>query len=348
MRFPRSGGILLHPTSLPGRYGIGDLGAAAYQLIDFLEQSRQSVWQVLPLGPTGYGDSPYQGFSAFAGNPLLISPDKLVRDGYLPVEAVAEIPPFSNNKVDYGEVIPYKNTLFKQAHAHFQECGTVEQRHAFARFCDDNAAWLSDFALFMALKMLNMHDRGGVWNTWPNDIARREPGAMSKWSEELADEVQLNKFLQFLFFGQWLELRAYANERGVRIVGDAPIFVAFDSADVWANPELFFLDENGEPTVIAGVPPDYFSETGQRWGNPLYRWQVMEKDDYAWWVARLKATRWTSCVWITFVDSTHTGRSQRRSLRPLSADGLMGREKRSSRRCENRWVIYQLSPRIWA
>ena len=289
MRFSRSCGILLHPTSLPSRYGIGDLGEAAYQFVDFLAAAKQSLWQLLPLGPTGYGDSPYQCFSAFAGNPMLISPDKMAAAGYLPATAVTHVPNFPTHRVDYGPVIDYKNKLFDQAFVHFQGNSTAEQKAAFDQFCQDNAAWLGDFALFMALKMQYMPQEGGVWNTWPEDIARREPAAMAQWIDEKATEIDRHKFLQFVFFEQWLALKTYAHEHGIQIVGDAPIFVAYDSADVWANPDLFYLNDDGLPTVIAGVPPDYFSETGQRWGNPLYRWSVMAEDDYAWWQARLQA-----------------------------------------------------------
>lgn len=289
MRFNRSCGILLHPSSLPGRYGIGDLGAAAYQFIDFLADSRQSLWQILPLGPTGYGDSPYQCFSAFAGNPMLINPDQMIEAGYLPAEAAAAVPPFPAHKVDYGWVIHFKNQLFDKAFAYFQKQGTAVQKAAFDQFCTQNQAWLDDFALFMALKTEYMHDNGGVWNTWPEPIARRDPEAIARWSEEKAAEIGRHKFLQFIFFEQWLALKAYANGKGIQIVGDAPIFVAYDSADVWANPGLFYLNEDGSPKVIAGVPPDYFSETGQRWGNPLYDWPAMKKNGYAWWMSRLQA-----------------------------------------------------------
>ena len=290
MRFPRSAGVLLHPTSFPGRYGIGDFGAAAYAFIDFLVASGQSLWQILPLGPTGYGDSPYQSFSAFAGNPLLISPDKLVADGYLPAGAVASVPPFPRHIVDFGPVIDYKNGLYAQAYAHFQGHGSAEQRAAYSAFCATQAGWLEDYALFMAVKTYHVDQAGGVWNTWPAEIAFRDPAGMAAWRGKLAGEIERYKFLQFLFFEQWLALKSYANERGIRIVGDVPIFVAFDSADVWANPGLFYLQEDGSPEVVAGVPPDYFSVTGQRWGNPLYRWDKMAANEYAWWVARLEMT----------------------------------------------------------
>lgn len=286
----RSAGILLHPTSFPGRHGIGDLGDAAYQFVDFLAAGRQSLWQILPLGPTGYGDSPYQCFSAFAGNPLLISPDRLVAGGFLPPEAATNPPSFPADRVDFGPVIEYKNKLLAQAHAYFQQQAAPEQRDACDAFCRDNAAWLDDYALFMALKSHHMAHKGGIWNSWPAEIAHRRPAALEAWSEKLAGQIELHKFLQFLFFRQWLDLKAYANEKGIRIIGDVPIFVAFDSADVWANPDLFYLQEDGSPSVIAGVPPDYFSETGQRWGNPLYRWSKMAENDYAWWTARLEMT----------------------------------------------------------
>lgn len=290
MRFERAAGVLLHPTSLPGRYGIGDLGNEAYRFVDFLVEARQAYWQILPLGPTGYGDSPYQSFSAFAGNPLLISPDMLVRDGYLPQTAVSTPPPFPADAVDFGWVIDYKTKLFQQAYEYFREKGTAVQQAAFAQFCTDQANWLDDYALFMALKNAHVDHEGGVWTHWPRDIARREPKAMAAWREKLADEIARHKFLQFHFFNQWLALKQYANDNGIKIIGDIPIFVAFDSADVWSNPSLFYLNDDGSPSVIAGVPPDYFSETGQRWGNPLYRWDVMAANNYAWWVKRLTMT----------------------------------------------------------
>jgi 4-alpha-glucanotransferase len=290
MRLARAAGVLVHPTSLPSTYGIGDLGDAAYELIDFLVKARQSAWQVLPLGPTGYADSPYQCFSAFAGNPLLISPDRLVRNGFLPPEAVADVPDFPAERVDYGPVIEFKRGLLVQAHRRFQSKATAIQQLDFEQFCAEHRDWLDDYALFMAVKEYHMAEKGGVWNTWPRGIAFREADAMAHWSDKLAEDVARHKFLQYLFFDQWLAVRKYANEQGVRIIGDVPIFVAFDSADVWANRELFFLDEDGAPTYVAGVPPDYFSETGQRWGNPLYRWNRMAKDGYSWWAARLRAT----------------------------------------------------------
>ncbi len=289
MRFSRAAGVLLHPTSFPSRFGIGDLGQSAYVFVDFLAQSKQSLWQILPLGPTGYGDSPYQSFSAFAGNPLLISPERLVQEGYLPGSAIEQVPDFPTDKVDFGWVIDYKNNLFRQAFAHFQAHGTDGQREALTRFCVENRSWLDDFALFMALKQHFSGHEGGMWHTWPVEIRRRDAAAMRQWRSQLANEIAYVQFLQFLFFDQWLTLKQYANDRGIRIVGDVPIFVAMDSADVWANPHLFWLNEDGTPQFIAGVPPDYFSVTGQRWGNPLYRWEQMAAQDYTWWVARLRA-----------------------------------------------------------
>ncbi len=287
--FPRSAGILVHPTSFPGRYGIGDLGDSAFEFIDFLTESDISLWQILPLGPTGYGDSPYQCFSAFAGNPLLISPDHLMRDGYLPPAALADVPDFPAGRVDFGWVIQYKSALFKQSFQYFQENKTAEQQDAFADFCQETGWWLEDYALFMALKETFADQDGGVWNTWPEPIRQREPEAMADWREKLSAEIELQKYLQFLFFTQWNRVKSHANRQGIRIIGDMPIFVAIDSAEVWANPDLFYLDEAGQPTVIAGVPPDYFSETGQRWGNPLYRWDRMLANDYDWWAARLRS-----------------------------------------------------------
>lgn len=292
MRFPRSSGILLHPTSLPGPWGIGDLGDVAYTFVDFLYEAGQGLWQVLPLGPTGYGDSPYQCFSAFAGNPLLVSLDRLIDAGLLDrAEVEAAAAPYARDlavdQVNYGPVIGFKLPLLRQSFTRLREGVAPEIAAAFAQFCADQAFWLDDYALFMALKEAH----GGVsWSEWEPDLRARKAAALKKARKDLADSIAVQQYLQFLFFQQWAPLKAYANERGITIIGDAPIFVAYDSADVWANPELFFLDKAGKPTVVAGVPPDYFSATGQRWGNPLYRWDRMAKDGYAWWVARLRQT----------------------------------------------------------
>ena len=285
MRFPRASGILLHPTSFPSAFGIGDLGAGAFSFLDFMVESGQHIWQVMPLGPTGYGDSPYQCFSAFAGNPLLVSPELLVAEGYLAPQDIADKPAFPNDRVDYGPVIQYKAMLLDRAFARFQAHGTAEQRDRFDAFCRANAGWLDDFALFMALKK---HHGGAVWNNWDLEIATRRPEAVARWSGELAEPMRREMVLQFLFFQQWLAVKAYANERGIRIIGDIPIFVAYDSVDAWANPDLFHFDPQGRSTHVAGVPPDYFSPTGQLWGNPLYRWDRMAERGYSWWVERFR------------------------------------------------------------
>lgn len=290
MRFPRAAGILLHPTSLSGPFGIGDLGKTAYEFVDFLAMADQTLWQVLPLGPTGYGDSPYQSFSAFAGNPFLVSPQRLVEDGYLPANIMDNVPNFPVTRVDYGPVIEYKNWILSQAHDHFLQHGQREQQEAYHTFCQANSEWLEDFALFMAVKQAHVEHEGGVWNTWPEEIAFRDPAGITSWREKLAFEVDRYRFEQFLFFQQWQDLKSYANHKGIQLVGDIPIFVAFDSADVWSHPELFYLNDDGSPAFVAGVPPDYFSETGQRWGNPLYRWDKMSAQGYPFWKARLSST----------------------------------------------------------
>lgn len=283
MAFKRCSGILLHPTSLPGPHGIGDLGETAYRFLDFMEKSRQQLWQVLPLGPTGYGDSPYQCFSAFAGNPLLINLDRLVEKGFLqPDDLSVDRPHFDDSRVDYGVVINYKTGRLQLAYRNFKNHVSA----AFKAFCETHAEWLDDFALFMAIKI---HQGGGSWVNWPKALVRREAEALAAMHEKLADSVNYQKFLQWCFFEQWEALKQAANEKGILIVGDVPIFVAHDSADAWANPDLFYLDEDGHPTVVAGVPPDYFSATGQRWGNPLYRWDVMKQNGYHWWIQRFRS-----------------------------------------------------------
>jgi 4-alpha-glucanotransferase len=286
MLYPRSSGILLHPTSLPGRYGIGDLGEWAYHFVDWLAAAGQSIWQVLPLGPTSYGDSPYQCLSAFAGNPLLISLDKLVETGWLTKADVADVPPFPTSTVDFGGVIQYHHHLLGLAYQRFHE-DSKAQKADFEAWCQQNAAWLDDFALFIALKN---HCGGCPWVEWPEGEALRDPRALEAARAQHAQPINEQKFRQWVFFRQWMELKTYANGKGIRLIGDIPIFVAHDSSDVWANRHLFYLDEMGRPTVIAGVPPDYFSPTGQRWGNPLYNWEAMGEDEYRWWIWRIKAT----------------------------------------------------------
>jgi 4-alpha-glucanotransferase len=287
MNFPRSGGILLHPTSLPGPFGIGDLGPQAYRFADWLAEAGCKLWQILPLGPTGYGDSPYQCFSAFAGNPYLISPELLLRDGLLARSDLPEAPDVAVAGVDFGRVIPWKLALLRRAFERFQADPSSPLRAGFEYFCAENASWLDDYALFMALKDEN---GGGAWNGWPESLKRREASALAEARRALAPDVLRFTFYQFLFFRQWAALRSQAGAKGIRIIGDIPIFVAYDSADVWANPELFFLDEAGNPTVVAGVPPDLFSPTGQLWGNPLYRWDIHKETGYAWWLERLRST----------------------------------------------------------
>ncbi len=286
MLFPRSSGLLLHPTSLPGYYGIGDLGEWAYHFVDFLEAAGQTIWQVLPLGPTSYGDSPYQSLSAFAGNPLLISLDKLIGAGWLTGEDVAAHPTFPDYLVDYGPVITYHNQMLDLAYRRFVANAQPEQRSAFEAWCQQESSWLDDFTLFVALKNAN---GGKAWVEWPEGEALRQPAAVAEARRNYANEIDEHRWRQWVFYEQWSELKSYANSKGIRIIGDIPIFVAHDSSDVWGNRELYSLDETGQPTVVAGVPPDYFSATGQRWGNPLYRWDVMAKDNYAWWIRRIRA-----------------------------------------------------------
>lgn len=287
MSFPRSSGILLHPTSLPGNFGIGDLGAEAYRFVDFLSASRQSLWQVLPLGPTGYGDSPYQSYSAFAGNTLLISPERLVGESLLDANDLQGASALSAERVDYGSVIKFKTALLEKAFARFKQSKDRTLRADCEQFSEQHFSWLDDYALFRALKEAH---QGKPWNEWQPEFARRDVNALAMARENLREQIDAQKFYQFLFFKQWAEIQAYCHERGIRIVGDIPIFVARDSADVWTQPEQFKLDEGGNPQVVAGVPPDYFSRTGQLWGNPIYNWERMRADGFRWWIERVRAT----------------------------------------------------------
>ena len=287
MSFPRASGLLLHPTSLPGAYGVGDLGDEAVAFADFLAAARQTLWQVLPLGPTGYGDSPYQCFSAFAGNPLLVSPARLVADGLLGRPDLDDAPRFPADRVDFGEAIKFKSRLLARAFDNFKRAGSNALRAEFEAFAGRESAWLADYALFRALK----EERGGAsWNEWEPALARREAGALDRARASLAGPIEAHEFSQFLFFRQWGALRDYCRGRGIRIVGDIPIFVAYDSADVWVSRHLFKLDEAGHPRVVAGVPPDYFSATGQLWGNPVYEWDARRHEVIDWWVGRIRAT----------------------------------------------------------
>lgn len=282
----RSSGVLLHPTSLPGRFGIGDLGSQAYEFVNFLAESFQQVWQVLPIGFTGCGNSPYSSFSALAGNPLLISPETLIEENLLSVEDCQDLPQFPLERVDYKLVTETKMPLLKKACENFKARATDEQKNEFEEFRTRQAYWLDDFALFMALKEVHL---GVSWNQWEPEIAFRKPEAIIEWTSKLVDEIFEHIFLQFQFFRQWKRLKQYANDSGVTIFGDIPIYVAHDSVDVWCNPQYFALDEEtGEVTLMAGVPPDYFSETGQLWGNPVYEWEALEEDDFDWWVQRIK------------------------------------------------------------
>lgn len=279
----RSSGVLLHPTSLPGARGIGELGSEAFAWLEFLAAAGQRLWQVMPLGPTGYGDSPYQCFSAFAGNPYLIDLAELVGQGLLTDASLAPLRALPPDRVDFGAVYRHKPALLAQAADDF--LGSADDNSAYAEFCAVNAEWLDDYALFMALKQ---DLGGGSWTAWSEPLRDREPAALAAAEERLQGEIARHRVWQYWFDQQWQALRAHAAAHDVRIIGDMPIFVALDSADVWANRDLFQLDEEGHPTVVAGVPPDYFSATGQRWGNPLYRWDEMRSSGYGWWLGRLQ------------------------------------------------------------
>lgn len=283
----RHSGILVHPTCFPSPYGIGDLGAGAYEFIDYLENSGQTLWQTLPLGPTGFGDSPYQGFSAFAGQPLLISPDKLLEYELITQDELDAYPSLPANRIDYGAVIAAKNKLFESA---FKNYAQLSDSHPLKQqcleFCRENEDWLSDYSLFMSLKDKN---GGKLWLEWPETERCPDDAQKDSLKKELAERYSYYQFIQFLFFDQWHALKKYANEHKISIIGDIPIFVSLDSCDVWANKDLFQLDSKGYPLVVAGVPPDYFSTTGQLWGNPLYDWDAHEKTGYQWWIARVKS-----------------------------------------------------------
>ena len=281
----RLSGILLHPTSLPSPYGIGDLGDGAYEFIDFLNKAGQHLWQVLPLNPTGFGDSPYQSFSAFAGQPLLISPDDLQKLDLISAEDLKDLPNTDPKTVDYGAVIPWKNELLRKAYEKF--CHTADKMllEEYDSFCRENSFWLSDYTLYMACKSAN---DGRSWLEWETPYRNPSPAEKAELILSLKHEINYYKFIQFIFFRQWYALKTYANDKDVKIIGDIPIFVSLDSADVWSHQELFLLDAEGYPTVVAGVPPDYFSDTGQLWGNPLYDWKAHKKTGYAWWIARIR------------------------------------------------------------
>jgi len=283
----RSSGILLHHTSLPGRFGIGDLGEEAYRFVDFLAQSGQSIWQILPLGPTGFGNSPYLCYSALAINPLLINPAKLVEDQLLPPDILEQVPEFLGARIDFEAVRAYKMGLFERAWAQFKDQAFPDLAAELQQFCQNQADWLADYALFMALKQALA---GSSWHSWDIALTQRHPQALAQWREQLADEIAYQQFLQFIGFRQWQALKTYAIQQHIAIFGDIPIYVAHDSADVWANPDNFCLNpETGEVALMAGVPPDYFSEAGQLWGNPVYNWPALQKTHFAWWVKRFRA-----------------------------------------------------------
>lgn len=287
MKYDRSSGILIHPTSFPGPDGIGDLGPEAYRWINFLSDSGCALWQVLPLGPTGYGDSPYQCFSAFAGNPYLVSPTFLLEENLLTKSDLSARPFFSEESIDYGAAIQWKNILLDGAANRFEKNASANLRHEFYDFQESQAGWLNDFALFMAIKE---SENGISWDNWPTPLRKREPSALNQFAESHKLSIQRQSLRQFFFFRQWNALRTYAAEKGILIIGDIPIFVAYDSADTWSNPDLFFLDDMGKPTVVAGVPPDYFSPTGQLWGNPLYKWEIHKNTGYQWWISRIQSS----------------------------------------------------------
>ena len=317
MEITRTSGILAHITSLHTKFGVGDLGEAAYAFVDFLKEGGQKIWQILPIGPTSFGDSPYQSFSTFAGNPLLICPEKLVDWGLLTEEDIRLDYIFPDNIVDYPIVMEFKNRMFRLAYANFAAGADTNLTKKYNVFVKENASWLADFSLFISLKsyfinkrqndleskeyldfarrnkkllpknMIDDYYYGAVWQSWPEDIAMGKVEAIIHWQKQLADEIEYHNFLQFIFFKQFAELKRYAAKNGIKIMGDMPIFVAYDSADCWGNKDLFMMDSYGTPYTVAGVPPDYFSEDGQLWGNPLYNWERHKKSGYTWWLSRI-------------------------------------------------------------
>ncbi|MCP1224655.1 4-alpha-glucanotransferase [Sebaldella sp. S0638] len=292
--FPRSSGILLHPSSLYGKYGIGTLGNSAIEFINFLSRSNQKLWQVFPLGPTGYGDSPYQSFSAFAGNPYLIDLETLIDSGLLQTEDAdeAELGDDPEN-VDYGLLYKNKLPLLRKAYENYKKSDNEQMKFEIQIFKDENSFWLEDYSLFISLKY---YFKGYEWSKWDEDILLRKESALKKYRKLLKDDIEYNYFVQYLFFNQWAKIKGYANSKGISIIGDIPIFVAFDSADAWANPEIFLFDKERKPIDVAGVPPDYFSETGQLWGNPLFDWEKLKGSGYKWWIERVRANLKTADI----------------------------------------------------
>ncbi|HMT06545.1 MAG TPA: 4-alpha-glucanotransferase [Pyrinomonadaceae bacterium] len=283
MRFPRGSGILLHPTSLAGKFGVGDLGPSAFEFVDQLHAAAQKYWQILPLSPTGAGNSPYSAYSAFAGNTLLISPEQLVSDKLISAATIKSVS-FAEGRVDFEAARIYKHEILAEAFETFRSGNTTELSEDFAAFCREHFWWLDDYALFVALK--KSHDRA-PWFEWSDALRSRSLDAIDQVRSQMSREIQAEQFAQFLFFRQWSAVKNYANANEINIIGDIPIFVALDSVDVWCNQKQFKLNDDGTPTVVAGVPPDYFSKTGQLWGNPIYDWQAMAADDFGWWTARV-------------------------------------------------------------
>ena len=285
-KLERCSGILLHPTSLPGPFGIGEINEAAYRWVDFLVEAKQTVWQILPLGPTGYGNSPYSTASVFAGNPLLIDLARLAFEGCLDVAVLHQAPQFPDDHVDFEKVINWKLPLLRECYTRFKNNATPAAQTAFEQFCEKyDTMWLDEFATFMAIKN---HFNGEAWYKWPEALRTRQSKALKQIKNELREQIYAEKFIQHEFFKQWCGLKEYANQKGIQIIGDIPIYVNYDSAEVWASQEMFLLDKKGNPKEVAGVPPDYFSPTGQLWGNPLYDWKRMKKDGYQWWVNRIQ------------------------------------------------------------
>ncbi|MDB5802351.1 MAG: malQ [Rhodocyclales bacterium] len=287
VRLPRASGVLLHPTSLPGPHGSGDFGPAAYHFVDWLVAAGQRHWQILPLGGIGPGNSPYMSSSAFAGNLLMIDLAELQQQGWLDESDLASAAEFFDHRLNFAAVVPFRMERLARAAARFASATDAASNEAFAVFCAQNANWLEDYALFMSLA--DAHD-WQEWSTWGEPLARRKATALRAARKKHAERIAFWKFCQWCFFRQWLKLKQYANQRGVQIIGDAPIFIAYQSAEVWARQDLFELDATGRPTVVAGVPPDLFSATGQHWGNPLYRWKAHAEESYAWWVERFRRT----------------------------------------------------------
>jgi 4-alpha-glucanotransferase len=283
----RSSGVILHISSLPSRHGIGDLGQSAYQWIDFLDQSGTGFWQILPLNPTGFGESPYQALSTHAGNPDFINPDLLVSDGLLSSKDILISQPLSDHRVDFRRMRKYKAEILVLAFSNFKKGANRSFSVEFQDFQDLNHSWLLDFSTFMAIRMEN---RQKSWKEWPVPLKFRQKSALQGYQRANAEEILWHSFLQFLFHRQWNAVKSYANQKGIRIIGDIPIYVGFDSADVWANPHLFQLDNDLNPLAVAGVPPDFFSSSGQLWGNPLYDWPAHKHNGYQWWINRIRTT----------------------------------------------------------